>query len=111
MFILSQKWATQPCIHPIVCKNVKRIIEDKYAFIVYYSGCIAHGIDLVLEDIEKTQWVHKIVNEAKSNIKFVNSHHKSQAFFKEFSSKENNLELLRPRDIQFGTHFIMLERL
>jgi hypothetical protein len=57
------------------------------------------------------QWVHKIVNGAKSNINFIISHHKSQVFFKEFSSKENNLELLKPKDIQFGTNFIMLERL
>jgi hypothetical protein len=108
---LSQKLATQPCIHPIVRQNARRIIEDKYLFITYYSGCIAHGIDLVLEDIEKTQWVHETINEAKSNIKFIIGHHKSQAFFKKNSSKENNLELLRPRDIQFGTNFIMLERL
>jgi hypothetical protein len=64
-----------------------------------------------LEDIEKTQCVHKTINEAKSNIKFIISHYKSQAFFKKNSSKENNLELLRPRDFQFRTDFIMLERL
>ncbi len=31
--------------------------------------------------------------------------------FREFSSKENNLELLRLQDTKFGTNFIMLERL
>jgi hypothetical protein len=34
----------------VVCKSVGWIIEDKY---LTYSGCIAHGINLVLEDIGK----------------------------------------------------------
>jgi hypothetical protein len=33
-----------------ICKNVGRIIEDKYPHITY-NGCTTHGIDLVLEDI------------------------------------------------------------
>ncbi len=64
-----------------------------------------------MEDIGKIDWVHKIVNEAIINIKFITNHHKNQALFREFSSKENNLELLRLGDIRFETNFIMLERL
>jgi hypothetical protein len=91
-----------------ICKSVEQIIEDKYPHITYN----AHGIDLVLEDIGKIDQVHKIVNEAKTNIKFKTNLHKSQAFFREFSSKENNLELLKLGDTTiFGTNFIMLERL
>jgi hypothetical protein len=93
-----------------ICKSVGRMIEDKYPHITY-NGCKAHGIDLVLEDIGKIDWVHKIVNEARTNIKFITNYHKSQALFREFSSKEINLELLRLGDTRFGTNFIMLERL
>ncbi len=64
-----------------------------------------------MEDIGKIDWVHKIVNEGIINIKFITNHHKSQTFFREFSSKENNLELLRLGHIRFETNFIMLERL
>ncbi len=91
----------------IVCKSVGQIIEGKYPHITY-NGYIAHNIDLVLEDIEKIGWVHKIVNEAITNIKFITNHHKSQALFREFSSKVNNMELLRLGDTRFGTNFIML---
>jgi hypothetical protein len=87
-----------------VCKSAGRIIEDKYPHITY-SGYIAHGIDLVLEDIGKSDWVHKIVNEARTNIKFITNHHKSQALFREFSSKVNNMELLRLGDTRFETNF------
>jgi len=59
-----------------VCKSVGWIIEDKYPHITC-NGYIAHGIDLVLEDIGKNDWVHKIVNEAITNIKFITNHHKS----------------------------------
>jgi hypothetical protein len=52
----------------IVCKSAGWIIEDKYLHITY-NGYITHGIDLVLEDIGKIDWVHKIVNEALTNIK------------------------------------------
>jgi hypothetical protein len=92
-----------------ICKSAGRIIENKYPHITY-NGCTAHGIDLVLGDIGNIEWVHKIVNEAKTNIKFIRNRHKSQALFREFSSEENNLELLTSRDTRFGTNFIMLER-
>ncbi len=61
-----------------ICKSVGQIIEDRHPHIIY-SDCIAHGIHLVLEDNGKIDWVHKIVNEARTNIKFISSHHKSQA--------------------------------
>jgi hypothetical protein len=44
------------------------IIEGKYLHITYY-GCIAHTIDLVIEDIGKLKWVNIIAKEAKKYIK------------------------------------------
>jgi hypothetical protein len=93
-----------------ICKIIRQIIKDKYLHTTY-NGCTTHGIDLVLEYIGEIDWVHKIVNEARTNIKFITNCHKSQALFRQFSSKENNLELLRLGDTRFGTNFIMLERL
>jgi hypothetical protein len=93
-----------------ICKIIRQIIKDKYLHTTY-NGCTAHGIDLVLEDIGEIDWVHKIVNEAKTIINFIANHHKSQTLFREFSNKEIDLALLRPRDTRFGTNFIILERL
>jgi hypothetical protein len=69
-------------------RNKASSIENKYPHITY-NGCTAHGNDLVLENIGKIDWVHKIVNEARTNIQFITNRHKSQALFREFSSKEN----------------------
>jgi hypothetical protein len=51
-------------------RNKASSIENKYPHITY-NGCTAHGIDLVLEDIGKIDWVHKIVNEARTNILYI----------------------------------------
>jgi hypothetical protein len=75
-----------------ICKSASRIIKDKYPHVIC-SGCTTHGSDLVL-DIGKIEWVNKLVKEVKANITFITNHHKSQTLFWEFSSKENNLELL-----------------
>lgn len=71
-------------------------------------GCAAHGIDLALEDIGKFHWVSCHISRSKYAIRFITSHHKSQALFWRLSKEEKSLELLRPGDTRFGTHFIML---
>jgi hypothetical protein len=38
-------------------------IEGKYLHITYY-GCIAHTINLVIEDIGKLKWINIIAKEA-----------------------------------------------
>ncbi len=53
----------------------------------------------------------ELSKEAKSNTKFITNNHKTQALFKEFLGKENNLKLLRPRYTQFGTNFVKLQNL
>ncbi len=92
-----------------ICKSASRIIKDKYPHVIC-SGCTTHGSDLVL-DIGKIEWVNKLVKEVKANITFITNHHKSQTLFWEFSSKENNLELLRLGDTWFQTNFTMLKML
>jgi hypothetical protein len=52
----------------------------------------------VFKDIGKIKWVSNLVKEVKANIIFIKTHHKSQTLLWEFSSKENNLELLRLGD-------------
>jgi hypothetical protein len=79
------------------CKGASCIIKDKYPHVTY-SGCTTHGNDLVFKDIGKIKWVSNLVKEVKANIIFIKTHHKSQTLLWEFSSKENNLELLRLGD-------------
>ncbi len=92
------------------CKGASCIIKDKYPHVTY-SGCTTHGNDLVFKDIGKIKWVSNLVKEVKANIIFIKTHHKSQTLLWEFSSKENNLELLRLGDTWFQTNFTMLKRL
>jgi hypothetical protein len=45
-----------------------------------YYGCIAHTIDLVIEDIGKLKWVNIIAKEVKTNVDI--DLHKIQELFR-----------------------------
>ncbi len=50
-----------------------------YLHMTYY-GCIAHTIDLVIEDIGKLKWVNIIAKEVKTNVDI--DLHKIQELFR-----------------------------
>jgi len=64
-------------------------------------------LDLLLEDVGKLPWAAKVVAEAKAVVKFITSHHRSQALFRGKCA----LDLLKPGDTHFATNFIMLDRM
>ncbi len=70
------------------------------------SGCVAHAMDLALEDMGKLAWVSPIIKAARDVVKFITNHHKSLALFQEQSS----LELLKPGETRFATAIIILQR-
>ena len=64
-----------------VCKAARLIIESKYNHI-FWTPCIVHNINLILEEIEhKTAWVKEITGQAREIIKFITNHHLSQAIY------------------------------
>lgn len=108
-----------------VCVAALRILESRYPSIVV-STCVAHSVDLMLEDIGKLPNVTSLIKKAKQVCKTVCNHHASLAVFKSHSQKM----ILRPNDTRqivliflgacllttcllarFGTVIIMLQRL
>lgn len=75
---------------------------------LYFQGCAAHCLDLLLEDWGKEEWVKKLVKKARHICVFVKNHHASQAIFRRLSP---NLSLRLPVETRFATNFIMIERL
>ena len=76
-----------------VCAAAGRIVGSRYPNIIV-SGCAAHAIDLMLDDIGKIEAVSDLVKRAKQVCKTVCNHHASLAAFKSHSAKM----ILRPND-------------
>jgi hypothetical protein len=75
---------------------------------IYWQGCAAHVLDLLLEDWGEQVWVAKMVKKAKSIVKFIRMHHIPLAIFRRHSP---NLMLKLPVETRFATMFLMIERL
>jgi hypothetical protein len=90
----------------VVCKAAGRLVEQEFSWITWMP-CTPHCLDLLHEDVGKLPWVVEVVAEAKTVVKFITNHHRSQAMFREKFA----LDLLKPGDTRFATNFIMLNRM
>ena len=83
------------------------IIESRYNHI-FWTPCIVHNINMILEEIEqKTAWIKEVTGQVKEIIKSITNHHQSQAIYREYSK----LELLKVVETRYASNFIMLHRL
>ncbi|KAL3679593.1 hypothetical protein R1sor_022549 [Riccia sorocarpa] len=84
-----------------------KLVRDTYPHVIF-GGCVAHDLDLLMEDIGKLDWVKSVVTERKTFIQFVKNHHMPHAMFLDHFS--NGASLLKPAAIRFATNCIMLDR-
>ncbi|KAL3677110.1 hypothetical protein R1sor_027058 [Riccia sorocarpa] len=84
-----------------------KLVRDTYPHVIF-GGCVAHGLDLLMEDIGKLDWVKSVVTECKTFIQFVKNHHMPHAMFLDHFS--NGASLLKPVATRFATNCIMLDR-
>ena len=50
--------------------------------------CVAHSLDLMLEDIGKLQYFSDIVEGQKQIVRFITNHHYSLGLFRQFAPME-----------------------
>lgn len=87
--------------------DVSRMLTDRHPTL-FWTPCVAHCIDLMLEDIGKIPFVKDIVDSSKSITKFIYNHTSMLSLMRRFT---NNKELVCPTITQFATSFISLQSL
>eukprot|EP00253_Pinus_taeda_P023997 PITA_23997 len=75
---------------------------------LFWTPCVAHCIDLMLENIGKISFVKNIVDSSKSITKFIYNHASVLSLIRKFT---NNKELVCPAITRFATSFISLQSL
>ena len=50
--------------------------------------CVAHSLDLMLEDIGKLPYVNGIIEGQKRVVRFITNHHYSLGLFRQFAQQE-----------------------
>ncbi|KAF7150398.1 hypothetical protein RHSIM_Rhsim02G0002400 [Rhododendron simsii] len=93
------------------CKAAGGIIQRKHPH-VFWSGCLAHTLNLLMKDIAKSKdpalsFVDETYKKGKAMVKYIKNHSSSQALFKSFSQ----LQLLKAKKTRFGHHYIVMHRL
>ena len=75
---------------------------------MYVQRCVAHCLDLLLEDWAQQDWMKKVLKKARLICVFIKNHHSSQAIFQKLLP---NLSINVPTETRFATNFIMIDRL
>eukprot|EP00253_Pinus_taeda_P014402 PITA_14402 len=75
---------------------------------LFWTPCVAHCIDLMLQNIGKISFVKDIVESSKSITKFIYNHTSVLSMMRKFT---NNKELVRLAITRFATSFISLQSL
>lgn len=88
------------------CVSMGNMVQASYPKI-RWTPCASHSLDLLLEDLQKLDWVDTILATAKSMVKFVTKRPKVLAIYRAHS----DLDLLKPSSTRFAYMFIVVERL
>ena len=75
---------------------------------IFWTGCAAHTIDLMLEAISKLPKFAKIIDQAKALTIFIYAHHKTLAMMRSHTKKR---DIVRPGVTRFATSFLTLQSL
>ena len=84
-----------------------KMLESKHKTI-FWTPCVAHCIDLMLEDIGKQDWVKDVIDQAKSITKYIYNH---SWVLNLMRKNTGNMELVRLAITRFATHFLTLQSL
>eukprot|EP00253_Pinus_taeda_P017474 PITA_17474 len=82
-----------------------RLFEIRHPTI-FWTYCVAHCIDLMLEDIGKLHWIHQVVDKEKSITKYLYNHIIVLNTMRKYTEGK---EIVRPAMTRFATNFISLQ--
>ncbi|XLU24950.1 hypothetical protein S245_061016, partial [Arachis hypogaea] len=82
-----------------------RLLELKFPRL-YWSPCVAHCINLILQDIEKLVEVSETVSQASMITKYIYNHCHPLYLMRQFTGGR---EILHPAPTRFATNFIALQ--
>ena len=88
------------------CRRMGRMLEAEFKHI-RWTPCASHGLNLLMKDIGKLDWVKRVTTNALSIVNFFTKKVKVLAFFRSHST----LELKRPASTRFAYVWLLLERL
>ncbi|GBG81887.1 hypothetical protein CBR_g34071 [Chara braunii] len=74
---------------------------------IFWIPCVAHVMDLILEDIGDFEWVATRIAQARVVTKFFKRHSHAREVLQTFTT----MALLLPTETRFGPHVIMMRRL
>lgn len=87
------------------CVRARNIIQDQYPKIIV-APCLAHCVDLALEDICKDKFIGGVEEKIRAAINFILSHKRLLAEYK----TKTNLKLILPCKTRFKYVYIELSR-
>ncbi|KAL3695178.1 hypothetical protein R1sor_008829 [Riccia sorocarpa] len=84
-----------------------QIVRAEFPHIVF-GGCVAHGIDLLFEDMAKLPWIKAIFSKCNDIVCFIKKLPPTHTMLMDFFS--DGATLLKPGITRFATSIIMLDR-
>ncbi|KAL3681806.1 hypothetical protein R1sor_024762 [Riccia sorocarpa] len=84
-----------------------QIVRAEFPHIVF-GGCVAHGIDLLFEDMAKLPWIKAIFSKCNDIVCFIKNSHQPHTMLMDFFS--DGATLLKLGITCFATSIIMLDR-
>ncbi|KAL3698755.1 hypothetical protein R1sor_012831 [Riccia sorocarpa] len=84
-----------------------QIVRAEFPHVVF-GGCVAHGIDLLFEDMAKLPWIEAIFIKCNDIVCFIKNSHQPHTMLMDFFS--DGATLLKPVITRFATSIILLDR-
>jgi hypothetical protein len=82
-----------------------RLLMERHPTL-FWSPCVAHCLDLLLEDLGKLSWVEKVVEDGRNIAKYIYNHTWVLSLMREHTSGK---DLVRAGVTRFATNFLNLQ--